>query len=358
MAANEWQGTGPCFPAQQFRGAPACPVGAPTCPGHHSQRPRVAYVVAGMARSFLDNRGWLSYFQHVLKSFHSSPESRVFLHLKIARGPGLDVRWKHLGMAMDALRPAVVKTFLERDVDITESLLDLTTTHQHDGSPSSRLRNVQHPSCFWPDEKANNYVLSRASVWWYAMAQAWDSVEQYERDHGYRFEAVVFSRPDIVFEGSMGPWCAYDLKRQWYAPWGEMTPDMFWIFPRHVAKKVLTTWTKVVVPCKPTQPCCNMTTRPDELVHGRSPNVNIASGSRVTYSNWLVTYWTRALAEAGTSTSGGDAWSLNHTLRGYGKVAANPTRVIFGRPRRNCTMHLGCVPRHRTLDVWRGIGYL
>lgn len=364
---------GPCFLSQQFRGAPVCPVGVPTCPTHHWQRPKVAYVIAGMARSFLDERGWLTYLQHVIKSFHSNPESRAFLHLKIARGAGMDWRWKQLGLAVDALRPAVIKTTLERDVDIKESLLDLTDKQSaHDANAWARVRRLRHPECFWADEKVNNFVLSRASVWWYTMAQAWESVEQYERDHSYRFEAVVFSRPDIVFHASMGPWCAYELRRQWYAPWGETTPDMFWIFPRELASRILTTWTKVVLPCAPGQPCCNLTTRPNETIHGRDPRAGMstAAGSRVTYSNWLVTYWSRILAEEGILVDGGAgagggggrgaaiSATLNHTLRGYGQVAANPARVIYGKPRRNCTMHLGCVPRHKTMDVWRGNGFL
>jgi hypothetical protein len=249
-----------------------------------------------------------------------------------------------------------VRTSLEHDVDIRESLM-ATGKDSHNTNAWSRLRRLQHPECFWPDKKVNNFVLSRASIWWYTMAQAWESVEEYERDHGYRFEAVVFSRPDIIFQASMGPWCAYELSRQWYAPWGEATPDMFWVFPRHVARRVLTTWTRVVLPCKPGEACCNMTTRPGEVVHGRSPNLlQHDDGGPVTYSNWLVTYWSRFFAAS--ASEGGTAVTLNHTLRGHGRVAANPARIIYGKPRRNCSMHLGCLPRDRTMAVVRGSGWL
>ena len=346
----------------------------PSCPRHHSARPRIAFIVAGQARSFLDDRNWLTYFQRVLKSFYAHGESRVFLHLKLGRGPSLDRRWHELSRVVDGLRPAVVRTTLERDVDLRASVM----AHAHDGGKGQP--RFQHPECFWRDE-APHFVLSRARIWWLTMAQAWESVELYEKDHAMAFEAVVFSRPDIAFERDMGPWCAYDLKRSWYAPWGEMVPDMFWIFPRAIAAKVLTTWTRVVLPCGPGQPCCNLTTRPGERILGRSPNIpQPAVGDPVTLSNWMSTYWTRHLrsldgadswdatrrtgagADGGTSTlhavspPGGavelsDAFAgLNYSLRGNGRVAANPNRVIFGKPRRNvrarslelvCTSRLG-----------------
>ena len=390
MADAAWQGLGPCFSAAQYRGAALCPQpwATPSCPKHHSVRPHVAFVVAGVARGFLDHRGWLTYFQHMLKSFHGSPDSRVILDLKIARGPGLDWRWRQLGQAMDALRPAVVKTrLIPAEYDLASSIF-------RPGAGSSAVAPA-HPECFWRDERIvvknkvlqNELVLSRASIWytvacayisdsdahsqrrahgrvgsacssqpstraltaWYGhrwgmMGRAWDLVESHERENDFEFDAVVFSRPDIFWQRDMGPWCAYDLRRVWYAPFGETTPDMFWIMPRGVAKQVLTTWTKIVLPCKPGELCCNLMTRPGEKAEGRAASVpNSGEVERVTVSNWIVTYWKRALG-----------LRPNHTLRGSGQVQANPMRVIYGKARRNCTMHLGCVPPHKYLDVARG----
>ena len=282
----------------------------------------VAFVIAGQARSFLDERGWQTYHQHVLKSFYANAESRVFLHLKLGRGPNLNRRWQELSRAVDGLRPAVVRTTLQRDVEVRESVFDRA---------GSRARaHPRHPECFWRDV-APHFQLSRAGIWWLTMEQAWESVASYERDNGFTFDAVVFSRPDITFHKAMGPWCGYDLKRQWYAPWGEMTPDMLWVFPRAVASKVLTTWTQVVLRCQPGQPCCNLSSLEGEqsLGGGRSPNIALYDNTRVTYSNWIATYWSRALK--GDLEGGG----LNYSLRGHGQVAANPNRVIHGKPRRN-----------------------
>ena len=382
-SAPSWRGIGGCFPSVQFRGAPICQTVLPSCPKHHSARPTVAYIIAGQARSFLDERGWLTYYQHVIKSFYSGPGSRVFLHLKLGRGPSLDRRWQELAKVVEGLRPAVVHTTLERDADLRASLFERDS---HAGGPGRG--KLLHPECFWPDI-APHFVLSRARTWWLKMAQAWESVERYESEQNMRFQAVVFSRPDITFERAMGPWCAYDLERQWYAPWGEMTPDMFWIFPRAIAARVLTTWTKVVLPCAPGQPCCNLSVRSDEPILGRYPNVVWELSPRVTYSNWMSTYWTRhlrnevagpPLSAQGVPTAAGDKANLvsdsvrpvessgdsqfkmfsglNHSLRGHGRVAANPNRVIHGKPRRNCTMHIGCIPGHDWLRIHQGKGYL
>ena len=69
------------------------------------------------------------------------------------------------------------------------------------------------------------------------------------------------------------------------------------IFPRSVASKVLTTWTQVVLPCQPGQTCCNLSTLEGEqsLGGGRSPNIAYYDNTRVTYSNWIATFWIRAL---------------------------------------------------------------
>ena len=194
-----WRGLGGCFPASQFRGAPVCTNRLPVCPHHHWDRPTVAFVIAGQARSFLDESGWQTYQQHVLKSFYANAESRVFLHLKLGRGPNLNRRWQELGRAVETLRPAVVRTTLRRDVELRESVFDRA---------GSRGRtHPQHPECFWRDV-APHFQLSRAGIWWLTMEQAWESVTTYERDNGFLFDAVVFSRPDITFHKAMGPWYA------------------------------------------------------------------------------------------------------------------------------------------------------
>ena len=106
-----------------------------------------------------------------------------------------------------------------------------------------------------------------------------------------------------------------------------MAPDMLWLFPRHVAQRVLSTWDEVVVPCasRPDALCCNLSeTRRDGPGSGRDAD-------RVPYSLWLRTYWQRAAGFA----------SENQALRGWGLVAASPRKRG-----RNCTLHLGCLSRH------------
>ena len=54
-----------------------------------------------------------------------------------------------------------------------------------------------------------------------------------ERAVGKRFDAVVFSRPDVLYDFPFGPHCEYDAGT-WYAG-GKGAPDNFWILPRAAA---------------------------------------------------------------------------------------------------------------------------
>ncbi|KAH8096370.1 hypothetical protein JL720_3738 [Aureococcus anophagefferens] len=78
--------------------------------------------------------------------------------------------------------------------------------------------------------------VQRARNWWSSMAAAWALVAAKEAADG-RYDAVVFSRPDILFGGDMGPHCAYD-RSTWYSG-GKGSPDHFWILPRDAAADVL-----------------------------------------------------------------------------------------------------------------------
>jgi hypothetical protein len=118
-----------------------------------------------------------------------------------------------------------------------------------------------------------------------------------------------------------------------YAPYGNLVSDMFWIFPRAVARRILTTWSDVVMKCLPGERCCNLTLssaarRPtsagmmpnrrggSSAMHATSPFVyNIKDEERAPYSNWLRIYWAR------------EGLTPDYvSLRGYGLVAANPNK--------------------------------
>ena len=144
------------------------------------------------------------------------------------------------------------------------------------------------------------------------MSDSWLMVTRWERTHVQHFDSVIFSRPDIFFEGSgLGPWCSYNLTRQWYAPYNYYAPDMLFFMPRFVARKVLTTLDEVLLPCTPQQSCCNLTQR---YRGGRK---------RVPSSFWLQHYWQQALG-----------LKINTTMLGWGLVSAHA--------KRNCTLLVGC----------------
>ena len=350
-----WQGKGPCrvpkiddtnkCPEQHESLPPSC---RRTSSSSSTKVMRIAFVVAGQSRGFIADGGYARYWKHVVLqlaappvcsrgSCHGEPP-RVFLTLKLERNSST-VHAK-LNEMLDLLQPASVSISVERDADML-LYADLHATRaaarQRGVTSLGGASMVNHPECFWKDI-APHYVLTQAAVWWSTMASAWRSVVAWEDRAGLRFDAILFSRPDIFFFASMGPACAYDLGTTWYAPPGNNTPDMLWLFPRHIARRVLNTYEDVVVPCAnhATSMCCNLSmsrrdgpsTASDVSRQGRpSPR----DADRVTYSNWLRIYHERA----------NGLRPDYHALRGWGLVGANPLKRW-----RNCTLHLGCMPKH------------
>ena len=343
-------GRGPCkVPTQLGNKCPPAESLPQSC--HKASTVRIAFVVAGQARGFISDHGFRRYWQHVVQPLAAPPTCvfgscrgelpRVFLTLKMPRSTGsssgsssgssvaLEAKKQEM---LQLLQPAAVSITVEREADgqlyaDVHAARGVSTASAHPADINNSFgAALHHPECFWRDIPPH-FVLSQAAVWWATMARAWRQVEAWERAHtsGPPFDVVLFSRPDIFFMASLGPACAYNLSSTWYAPPGGNTPDMLWLFPRHIAARVLTTYESVVVPCtnQPTSMCCNLSeTRKEGAGSGRDAD-------RVSYSNWIRTYYAR------------HAGLVPHylALRGWGLVAANPLKRY-----RNCTLHLGCTP--------------
>ena len=146
------------------------------------------------------------------------------------------------------------------------------------------------------------------------MAASLRLVEDYEsmRPSSEAFERVVFSRPDILYQYRMGPWCGYDADT-WYIGDRGIVPDMFWVLPRRFATSVLRDSLRTLVDCDWGQPCCNSSS-----ITGRSL--------------WIPDYW---------SAHHGFRVSYN-SLMGFGTVARNPLKSRKKEERRDCTLHVGC----------------
>ena len=324
---SAWKGRGPCYSSRHYSNVPTCSSPIDECGSIKVAAPRIAFMVVGMPRGFLSEGGYKLFVERVIRSFAAHSASRVFLHLKMGAEK---TQWDALANATsELLHPATVST--PREEGSGQEVYRDVHRRAARGEPLSTSTPL-HPECFWRDE-APHYHLSKARVWWSTINDGWQRVVEYEQTKAVRFDAVVFTRPDLFWEANMGPWCAYDLgtmaaelNGQWYTPAGSLTPDMFWVLPRRTAAAVLSTWAEVIVPCRPGQACCNFT-------FAQPPH------ARVQYSIWLREYWHRI---------GG--FTLNHTLPGFGKVGANPNKA-----HRNCTMHLGCMPRGETRGT-RGRG--
>ena len=199
--------------------------------------PKVAFVVAGAARSFLRPEVWGSYLEHVLVPFGAG-RSAVFLYLRDA------------SHCKEALLPLLAQLrergwFGAMQCEDTPSVAPPPLHARCAGRWAARRKWTQ----------VRDYA-PRAHRWWSAMAASWQLVEQYEREEpgAGAFEMVVFSRPDLFYVHPMGRWCAY-ARDTWHSG-GALMPDMFWIMPRAVAANVLNRTDATFFGCAPHQPCC------------------------------------------------------------------------------------------------------
>ena len=299
-----WAGSGACKYAAKQRHPPRCELLWPRRPRrcHEATRPRLAFVVAGASRGFLEHGAFILYHLNVVRSLGgpttNSELSRVFMHLHVHNSsvPTWLLLKDRLQQAVRLLRPADV---------VVESIDRMR-------APNS----FAHPDCHWSDRVS----LQTAHTWWSTMANTWRMVVRWEATKRHRFDALIFSRPDIFYEVPMGPWCAYELARMWYSPSNVYTPDMLFFLPRFIARRVLNTLEEILMPCRPGQACCNRT-----WLGMRSMNPR---PTRLPVSWWLVHFWSSELNI-----------TVNDTMMGWGAVAANRDSNV-----RNCTLHVGCVP--------------
>ena len=257
-----------------------------TCAG---APPRVAFLVAGASRGFVerpDVHG--SYKRFVVDSFAAAGDSEVLLYL---RGVGnvTAAQWAALDAA---LGPSVVARVPDNDTAADPPPL----------APAAR-------DCVAGTGFARDDYRRRAHAWWSSMAAGHALVVGRERATGKRFDVVVFSRPDVLYDFPFGPHCEYDAGT-WYAG-GKGAPDNFWILPRAAAASVLNSLASFYACAGPTEPCCVRTHRD-------------VSGATM-FSWWITYYWHVAARRV---------FPLSTRLKGSATVAVTHNR--------GAGSHLGC----------------
>jgi len=210
-------------------GAP-CGMQPTSCPG---PPPRVAFVIAGAERGFIERHDvQVSYQRHVVDSFNASHDSAVFLYLKNNNN-----NIKAWNTMVSTLRPAIAVNASLRD---TPSPPHVTTRAQY---------------CMQNTNFANDDYAQKVRNWWSAMKEAWQLVATHENSTRKQFDMLIFSRPDILYHESMGPFCAYEPD-VWYSG-GKGSPDHFWILPRDAAVDVLGGTLDAMYSCSgPCSACC------------------------------------------------------------------------------------------------------
>ena len=188
--------------------------------------PLVAYCIAGLQRSFLDDHSTL--IDHLIRPFGGAAESCVFLLLKNAT--------KNTSFAVANLRDAPVAA-VEADVQLHTP-----------GTDTMSLPRLNE-QCFPGKWQKPRYIATYHPVWT-NMQTMLDRLSAWEVRHGRRFDVVVYTRPDVRFLSSFGPWCTHAS-----GTWISDETDHLWILPRAHAQLVLTTL-RSATRCTRGMTCC------------------------------------------------------------------------------------------------------
>lgn len=213
--------------------------------------PSTAFVVTGQCRagpsllfgvnlttSAATRRFLASHAQHVVRPHMVDNQSAIFLVLKQSSGSSCD----GTNLCHEIYRELRVPCHFTLIADSECRLACPECRLLKSGQPS-----VMHPSCF------SQNMLSSWTPIWCSMWLALRVVQQHESHRGFNFSRLVYSRVDMLFESSMGPWSAY--RQEWHS--GHLyCHDFFWILSRRMAACALAVYS-TQLRCAPNTQCCN-----------------------------------------------------------------------------------------------------
>ena len=218
--------------------------------------PRVAFCIAGAARSFATPLV-LAMLRHRLLASHTA--SRLFLQLKTedsdkftgAKAVVGQINFRKTNVSNDALSAAIATDWLRNvtgevalvrssgayvggDAAATVELAAVVTSHAGD---TELWRQYASPCA----ANSSGYLKTgnnQERMIYQLLGQLWcrGAIERFERRIGVQFDQVVFARPDFLWmEGAPVRWCApANLASEGKAVWFAFKPgcDMVWAAPR------------------------------------------------------------------------------------------------------------------------------
>ena len=139
----------------------------------------------------------------------------------------------------------------------------MTVSSAHMMLMTERLRwRISSPCspCSWRTSRARR---------WSSFAACGASIRRAEAAAGRQYEAVALTRPDLVWYGSVQPFCLQDLTQTTVhrgpAKWNS-TLEWLLLMPRNHAESLLATAT-LFDRCAPGERCCAITRSEDLLLH-------------------------------------------------------------------------------------------
>ena len=235
------------------------------CPNRRP--PRVAICVVGGARTFVKEQAWRSLRRNLVEGLGGvglaagSTAPDVHFHLKTIDD---EPKKKQQEWHFDRLDVSRAGVCAAACAFAPTSLELLAAAHAGPAHAAARKRGC-FGAGFWKDE-AN---LDRAVSQWSSFAACGASIRRAEAAAGRQYEAVALTRPDLVWYGSVQPFCLQDLTQTTVhrgpAKWNS-TLEWLLLMPRNHAESLLATAT-LFDRCAPGERCCAITRSEDLLLH-------------------------------------------------------------------------------------------
>ena len=235
------------------------------CPNRRP--PRVAVCVVGGARTFVKEQAWRSLRRNLVEGLGGvglaagSTAPDVHFHLKTIDD---EPKKKQQEWHFDRLDVSRAGVCAAACAFAPTSLELLAAAHAGPAHAAARKRGC-FGAGFWKDE-AN---LDRAVSQWSSFAACGASIRRAEAAAGRQYEAVALTRPDLVWYGSVQPFCLQDLTQTTVhrgpAKWNS-TLEWLLLMPRNHAESLLATAT-LFDRCAPGERCCAITRSEDLLLH-------------------------------------------------------------------------------------------
>ena len=197
--------------------------------------PRVAFLVGGVVRGFDRERMRKSFLHHVVEPLAPDAKNRAFFFalkplrktVKMGRND-----FAEIDTQMADLKSGIQTLFPGASLHVSYLPVDREVLKKPPGPLIAPPDMTLHPcncSCF-------DLVRESVAGFVSAIRRSYVMMEEREKAQGWKFDLVVFTRPDLLFYKPLAPWC--DVRWKGVMSGNEFTTvgqDFMYVLPRRVA---------------------------------------------------------------------------------------------------------------------------